>query len=837
MAERKPMKKVNYKEEPSVLETTVHDVIKEKAYATKQVDTSIAILDSPEEDVVLEALLFLSKYADIHLNNLNYLQQQGLMNKLLDLFDRNICILRLSLRLMGILLTLDDVVAELDQEKYDDKILKIANMYVSHTDPYVRQFCVSTLSKFAGSGRINCLIFKTDLFNPILDTIQNTKDAVLLEWTLELLLKLLSAPAAVGILPEIYTFEITILMMHLDSKEERIAQLSYEVIKKLTFYCLNVFQIMFREAKLIENMLSVVMNRELKEFHQAAFEIIHNSLPSEETSDYFIESLEFLKFCQWVKRCDDEYMYPSIVILEHLTKIPHRRQILFDLSVEDSILYCLRSSQKKVLNKTCLAISNMTTHSYCCEQMLTPPVLKELFQILLRKDEEDPGNEIALKTISDFSRRHIATTDMIHSIGGHKTLLMYFKRGIGFISEESFLTVMEVLYRMSMHPLHQQEIVSASFFRKTPESFPNSTYRHSHFCLRDNNELYRQIFLSLNGPLIFVGTLQTYKSVKLLKNSLLFIHSILPYESVAKHFIQCNLVAVLKDFSQLTKLQVPITTKMLKLVYNLHLPLKFFEINKLDIIDKIGNRFYIINGQWTSAFPFLEILEATQVSTINTIYIVDYSFEFSKYAEEEDSLFSGSFVVAEKKSSERTVSTISRVSSSLSSSFRRGPFQINYGKISPDPFLPRYIYRYSNNIDPSDKIEAKAKALAEFIDIIMCGPNDLLSIVDKMHTFKIHIQSLKHRLGTSLIPIGYLRMGFHCERALLFKAIADRCFIPSTFVKGRNKNNVYWNEIAVLDVEDKKTTLKVYVVDLVNNPGELLLVGTRAANQYCNLEA
>ncbi|KAJ8982314.1 hypothetical protein NQ317_006659 [Molorchus minor] len=732
------------------------DDIREKSYLTKQVDTSIAILDSPENEVVLESLLFLSKYADIHLNNLNYLQQHGMMLKTLNLFNRNICILRLALRLLSTLVTIDDVLFELDQDVYDDKIIQVADMYISHNDAYVREFCVSILAKLAASCRVTCLIFKIDLFNPILNTIKTTTNLNLLESTMELLYVLLNAPAAISVLPDIQSFDIGIIMDHLNHSNNRIVFLAFEIIRKLTNFCLEVFQKMFRQAKLVEKMFEVILDPYQIEYHQKALVIIKNCMNCEETESYFIESLEFLKFCQWVKTCDQDYLLPCVDIFQKLSRIPSIKQTLFDLSVEDSILYFLRSIDKEVLNKTCEAISNMTTHKYCCERMLTPTVLQTLVGILYRQDNLDPGNEVALKTIFDFSRRNVKTLDILCSIEAQDILLKYFKNGTAAISEESFQ--------------------------------------------------------------------MTTEDLKKFKNILIFILSNLINSEVLVEFIKNNLVTTLKELPESLKCRVPLIYRVLGLTFSLHLPLKFFETNRLEITDQLDNRFYLITGLWRGHLPFLEILEAQKVSTIYTIYVVDYTYELRKFTESE-SLFSGSM-----KSSSMSVFSVSEESSD---SINQSPYDINYGQLSYDPYLPKYIYHVTGYITGEVTMREKIAIIAEYVETVLCGPKEEYTLPQKIHTFKLHIESLKQRLGTNMIPIGFLRIGFHCERALLFKAISDKCCIPTSLVKGRSK--LYWNEVALFESGGNDDRLKLYVVDLMWNIGRLLEVGSKESNEYCNL--
>ncbi|XP_018561226.1 uncharacterized protein LOC108903495 [Anoplophora glabripennis] len=804
-------------------------------YLTKQVETSIALLDSSEDSVVLDALVYLSLYADIHENNLIYIQEHGLLQKLLNLLHRNANILRVTLKFLGMLLGIEEVMLELNQNTYDEKIIELSKVFISHHDSYVKECCVSMLAKLAASSRIVTLIFNLDLFAPILHIIEKTVDMDLLEHTLELLLRLVGALAAV-VLPESFDFNVSVLVGLLNNEKKKIAHLSFQVIQKLTFYCLDMIQRLFRRVKLIEIMLDIVTDGNKQEYHDIAFDIIFNSMKSKETSDYFVETMEFLKFCQWVKTCPDKYVLPCILVLEKLTRIPSRRQLIFDFSVEESIISFLKYKDERVLNKTCEAISNMATHTYCCEEMLKPALLKKLFDILAKRDEEDTGNEVALKTVLDFNRLNLNTLDMIHKTAGHKVLLRYFQKGIGYISEESFLGILDILYKMSLCPQFQEDLVTSSFFEKLLNLFRTASASAAiSACEILINFVHtpemRCVFLLLDGPGIFMEKVRNPKDIKLMKTVLLFIHSSLVHDDVVEAFLRSKLIEVLKGLPAHLKEKMPLATKILLLIYKRHLPLKFFETHRLDITDKIQNMFYLINGQWQAPFPLFKDLEVSSISTAYVIYVVDCSYDL-KYEYE----YSGSGSISPGKiSSERTVSTLSRVSSSLSSYFRRGPFHLNYGQLSPDPFLPTYICHVSKYLIQASTTRDKVKILAKYIEAMLCEPVEGYIKLEKVHHLKLHVEILKHKLGSNMIPIGYLRLGGLCERALIFKTIADKCCIPASLVKGTE--SFYWNEVLLFDSPPNNGKLKLYVVDLINNIGDLLVVGSRAANQYCNKPA
>ncbi|CAH1999378.1 unnamed protein product [Acanthoscelides obtectus] len=798
------------------------DDVKEKSYLTRQVDTSIVILDSTENDVVLEALLFLSKYADIKLHNLNYLQQKGLMGKLLNLFKRNICILRLSLRLLDVLLNLEDVVYELDQPEHDNKVDEISNYYISHNDLPIRKFCVSILSKLAASPRIINLIFRVDLFNPILCTMKSTKDVELLGATVTLLLALLDAPATLSMLPTIENFDVGVIMMHLEHHHLPIRYVVYDVILKISSFYIDAFQRMFKNQKLVEKMLNIVMTPEKEAFHTKALEVVINCIESEETSSYFIQSLDFLNFCQWVKTCKPVYFLPCITLFENLSKINKIKQTLYDLSVEESILYFLRSNDKSVLNMTCRAICNMSEHSYCCNRMVQPVVLKALTEILDRKDEEDPQNEVAIKTLLTLARRSPKTVDILYSVDFVPLLLEYFRRGTTILPEETFLRILEMIYRFALHPLYQNDVISDKMFEDilkliNTESDPIATMVAEMLSYFVNNKQFILIFTKFGGASIMIDILLMTNSSNLRNMILLFIHTSLAEETMLLEFLRYELVPAVKKLADLIKEKSPLTEKILRLAYNVYLPLKFYKLGTLEISDKLNNNFYVLTEgwRWQDPFPFIEIFLEARCNPIVITYVVNYMFEVKKETRRESA-----------RSTSSLGSTNSRRSSVRSKSSRSSgsfgmlsvpPMTINFGSLTPDPYL------------------ARVKMLAEYVDTLLSGPADEKGtpITHKLHTFQQHVQAIRYKLGTTLIPIGFLRMGFHFEKALLFKAIGDKVCVPSALVKGRHK--LYWNEVAVLAGENNQTELKMYVVDLMRDIGTLLPVGSRKANKYCDI--
>lgn len=78
--------------------------------------------------------------------------------------------------------------------------------------------------------------------------------------------------------------------------------------------------------------------------------------------------------------------------------------------------------------------------------------------------------------------------------------------------------------------------------------------------------------------------------------------------------------------------------------------------------------------------------------------------------------------------------------------------------------------------------------------------------------------TLKSTLGSMVLPLGSLKIGMACHRALLFKVLADSVGIPCRLVKGKQymgSNNVAMNFVKLDDGRE-------YIVDLMADPGTLI---------------
>ncbi|CAH1398981.1 unnamed protein product [Nezara viridula] len=133
-------------------------------------------------------------------------------------------------------------------------------------------------------------------------------------------------------------------------------------------------------------------------------------------------------------------------------------------------------------------------------------------------------------------------------------------------------------------------------------------------------------------------------------------------------------------------------------------------------------------------------------------------------------------------------------------------------------------------------IQDRVSAIASVVDDALSGRCDKNECT--YHTFELHIQELKLKLNSSVIPLGMLEVGLKLERALLFKVLADRLGVPCALVRGQYA--VAWIEVEVPPIAGDPypdlPTEKVitnHLVDLVTRPGRLVALNCQEASIYC----
>uniref|UniRef100_A0A674PD73 Armadillo repeat containing 3 n=1 Tax=Takifugu rubripes TaxID=31033 RepID=A0A674PD73_TAKRU len=153
-------------------------------------------------------------------------------------------------------------------------------------------------------------------------------------------------------------------------------------------------------------------------------------------------------------------------------------------------------------------------------------------------------------------------------------------------------------------------------------------------------------------------------------------------------------------------------------------------------------------------------------------------------------------------------------------------------EMKDDTTLQGLVKEVEESILSLDDEREKFAALARLVSEVMGGEVQM----EKLHEFPwgLHLSELKVELQSNLIPIGLVRYGFFCHRALLFKFLADSIRLNCTLNRG--EYNRAWNEVLLSPGDSSNDASSSepagYIVDLMHQPGRMLAVNTPATVQY-----
>lgn len=92
--------------------------------------------------------------------------------------------------------------------------------------------------------------------------------------------------------------------------------------------------------------------------------------------------------------------------------------------------------------------------------------------------------------------------------------------------------------------------------------------------------------------------------------------------------------------------------------------------------------------------------------------------------------------------------------------------------------------------------------------------------------YQLELAELQAACGSNIVPLGSIKKGTYQHRTLLFKVLADQLGISCSLQRGTYGR--YWNTVVLTEGGHTRE----WVVDLVRQPGELLLESSQQAQQY-----
>ncbi|CAG9136801.1 unnamed protein product [Plutella xylostella] len=263
---------------------------------------------------------------------------------------------------------------------------------------------------------------------------------------------------------------------------------------------------------------------------------------------------------------------------------------------------------------------------------------------------------------------------------------------------------------------------------------------------------------------------------------------------------------------------------------------KFAYTGRLDVTDFTHDGFYVQKRISDRFPPLKDIVRDARRPFKDPVFVINF----------------GKSKLASEPSHERS-SSDSKVDSNLRNyldnllswfgepeSSCKGSKSMQYTEVDESEYEVRYREKCH---EVSTTLKSRAEQLAEFVVEQMCGLTEERDC--SMLSVDLHLADLMLDLNTSVLPLGHVRCGGPLERALLYKALADRVAVPCALCRG---GGGAWCEVAVPESDPDEdeiipgTALRGYpagllrvnyIVDLER--GRLVRAGGADAQRVCGV--
>ncbi|XP_043285590.1 armadillo repeat-containing protein 3 [Venturia canescens] len=854
-------------------------------------DTAILLLGSRERPVLVAAAAALTKFAAKGKENLQKLFELDIVDSLIplvsheDLFTR-----RFAARLLGEMTAIPFVKNYLLES--DVHLPMFTRIAIEDSDNFMKEYAsliLAEISKDAyGAAKLleNCTsldflfenlkILDPDVKKNNIQIIDNLlKDLTGAEKIIEsqafsfpLICELLDEPY-----PEIQTLSLAVLGSLLArSKDERIQQL-------------------FRQSGALRTLLKILDNAELFDIHADVLKVFLRAVENPITIETLISDGGVPNLFQYFETATNSQTLREILsVLVHLGDRPSGREMLHSFGLVKHLLQNLHgTSRDQELKKVvCYGIGMMARYAPSCKEILQEAPTQAIFDILKDETLNWPVRMAAAFTFKELCSSDLNFCQHFLDLKVPNYLQWLLKETPENVPLEVAIMAIDVLTYMGGYPdyrklLLESELIDAlcSTFevknRAADELKIASCRALSNFCVDKRtreicigSDLVEKLFLLLSDT----------KSTRVRAAVVQLVQQLVQDPDFAEQFVHAGyLNYMLKNRDAAAA--IPTWNTCIDSLFSVHLPTKFAVTGRLSLHETTDDGFYVMRRH-VCPFPVLDELFRLKMCPKDPIYVVNFVDPRSSI--EVKSLTTGSS------------RTESRDSTSVWLELKFGklqkdPFLYDYlerfKSILAANEPSEKVERTSRGVVNVSNIASRAKLLGKFVTRQLSGPDPQNPCID--HQLEIHVREIREDIETSVIPLGQLRVGSYLERALLFKVLADRICLPSTLVRG--EYGKAWNEIAIPQIESAvnqdassqketeertstsgKSFLAVeqsaenqlakpmeandsslihvlkdnskiilptsllqenYVVDLMENPGDLIPINSSKARAYC----
>uniref|UniRef100_A0A665WDD4 Armadillo repeat containing 3 n=1 Tax=Echeneis naucrates TaxID=173247 RepID=A0A665WDD4_ECHNA len=768
-------------------ETPCKETFEALPVESKTPATTVLLLSSPEEDIVIKACEAIHIFAEKGDENKVSLLELGALGPLCQL--------------------------------------------IAHNNKLVRRNAFMALGIMAINGDVKKALKKMDVIPQLIDKLSLEEDTVVHEFA-----TLCLASLSVDFVCKVQIFDnngLPPLIELLSSQDPDVKKNSLESIfnlvqvREVAKYIFDYqCRLAFHELGGIPPLLELLNSDfpDLSDLHAEALRVLANCLRDSERVQLIHKDGGLKRLIDFLLTSNvSEIQTGAVQCITRVAQSYENRKLLHELNLEKTLIELMSVSEIGVKTATCQAVAAMSLHlaSKDCFRDLggIPAVVQGL------SSESPKLREATTQALSNLTYNNHHNALAVYKAGGHEILIQLLRGSCSRTVANASAT----LGNMARQEVVRCRILSHGAIHALVEPL-NSTDKwvlvNTTQCLAAlvcDTEARAEL-LRAGGLHPLVNLLQSHDK-DVLNNACLTINVCASDEATAVEMCKFGALELLQEINQSVNRRSSLSQLAMMSLLDFNLSVKYSLTGHLAFSDIINDGFYDA-GKFPTGQRILTLEELSRqpVNQHRPIIVVNTASEY-----EANIAASGLKIWAKITYTKHKIDLSSELLMLLFS-FKVTPNSDGNTQKGVNHYLP--VPGHKTNTSAFVTCFVSMYLGVRLVSEVMGGAVKM----EKLHEFPwvLHLSELKFQLHSNIIPIGSIRRGFYCHRALLFKCLADCMGMSSTLVRG--EYNRAWNEILVFSGNPSSHGHSSqpcrFIIDLMHQPGSLLGATTPAAVQY-----
>ncbi|XP_051266900.1 armadillo repeat-containing protein 3 [Dicentrarchus labrax] len=784
--------------------------------------TVVLLLSSPEEDILVKACEAIHAFAEKGDENKVSVLGLGALAPLCHLINHNNKLVRRNaVMALGIMATNSDVKNAL---KKLDVIPSIIDKLSLEEDVVVHEFATLCLASLSVDFICKVQIFDNKGLPPLIQLL-SSPDPDVQKNSIEIIFNLVQdyqsrlAVHELGGIPP--------LLELLKSDFPVIQHLALKTLQNVTTD--KDTRIAFRDEQGFEKLMDILSNTDLSDLNAEALQVVANCLSDSESFQLIHKGGGLTRLMEFILTPNvSEIQSNAVKCIAKVAQSSENRKLLHEENVEKVLVELLSVADVSVKTATCQAVDAMSFHLASKDSFRDLGGIPAVVQLL--NDESLVLKEAATQALSNLTHSNQLNTFAVYEAGGHEILVQQLYGSCPRTVANSAAT----LGIMAGQEVIRCSILSHGAVQALVEPLKSTNTQvlvNTTQCLAvlACDAEARAELQSAGGLQPLVNLLHSYHK-EVLHNVCLAISVCASNEPTAVEMCKFGALEMLQEINQSVNRRSSFSELALISLLNSNLSVKYSLTSHLASSDIISDGFYDAGkARPGQKILTLEELSKQPVNQHQPIIVVNTAAEEAVDVPEERQ--SNPPETDTSKGDCRTPRKKKGDDKQKDETQPESPTEKPW-KMMDDVSLQLLVKEAKKSILPLSDERGQYAVLARLVSEAMGGAVEM----EKLHEFPwvLHLSELKFQLQSNVVPIGLIRRGIYCHRALLFKCLVDSIGMSCTLVRG--EYNRAWNEVLLLSgnpsSNGRSSQPCCYIVDLMHQPGSLLKANTSAAVQY-----